>query len=65
MYTCLWICILMHAHGGQKRALEILNPSLLFPLRQGIFLNLGLLFIGLGWKPADLNISPISPLLWV
>lgn len=54
-YTCLSICALMHVHGGQKRALEVLfNPCLPFPLRQGIFLNRGLLFIWLGWKPAVL-----------
>lgn len=58
------VCKQMHlcALGGQKGTLCHPPPLLLTPLRQGLFLNLGLKFYWPNWKVAAPSNAPVSVL---
>lgn len=68
VHVCQWayLCMYVHAHRGQKRVSGA-PPITLCPfiLRQGLFLNLGLRFSQVSWKPAQpdkphISIPPVT-----
>lgn len=51
-----WVCVSVHVHGDQKVSGVLTLP---IPLRQGLFLILGLVFCLPNWKPTNPS-DPIS-----